>query len=392
MSTNNIGFGLLGERLSHSYSAEIHPLLQKYDYTLFEVKPEDLESFILYGKWEGINVTIPYKKAIMPYLDYISPIAENAGSVNTIVKTGGKLYGYNTDVFGFRAMLCFYDIDLRGKKVIILGSGGAACGVHTAIKDIASEVIIISRTGGNSYNNIYRHYNADIIINATPVGMYPNFDEGIIDIEKFKRCEAYIDLIYNPLLTYTGAMAKYSGIKAIGGLYMLVAQALKSGELFCNEPICNRENIDRIYNMLLHRKQNIVLIGMPGVGKTTYGKKLAEQSGREFVDTDGEFYKAFGIAAGEYITKYGELSFRDKEGEIIRSLSHKTGCVIATGGGVVLREENYFNLKQNGKIVYLKRDISSLDTANRPLSADLKGLYRLRAPLYEKFADEVVEL
>ncbi len=386
-------FGLLGKKLSHSFSPSIHNMLASYEYKLYEKENDELSDFLEACDLSGMNVTIPYKKEVIPYCVSLSENAKKLGSVNTLVKENDGWHGYNTDYYGFCYMVKKSGIEITAKKAIVLGSGGASLTVTQALNDLgAKEVIVISRTGENNYENIYLHYDADIIVNTTPVGMYPNNMASLLELCNFKNCVGVIDLIYNPIRTKLLLDAKNLGIPHINGLSMLVAQAKKSAELFLKKDICD-SCIDNIEKSLEKKSLNIILIGMPGCGKTTTGKLLSQMTGKEFIDCDEEIVKYKNMPIPEIFEKEGEDGFRKAEHEVIKSISKKTGCIIATGGGCVTREENYPYLHQNGVIFWIKRDIKSLPTNDRPLSqkSNLFEMYEKRKPLYEKFSDYIIE-
>lgn len=384
--------GLLGEKLPHSYSPQIHSLLGEYEYLLYEKREDELEAFIKSKEWDGLNVTIPYKKDVIKYLDSLGDTALKAGSVNTVVRrSDGTLYGDNTDVYGFIKMVEHSGISVEGKKVLVLGSGGASVAVVTALKQLNALPVIISRRGEDNYNNLEKHYDAEVIVNTTPVGMYPNVGNSPVEPEQFPHLKGVLDVIYNPSLTELLLKAQRLGIKVENGLYMLVAQAKKSSEIFTGNTISD-DVIDRIYNKLNGNMKNIVLIGMPGVGKSTIAGELAAITGRTVVDSDSEIYRRTGFTPKELITEKGENYFREVEKAVISDTGKESGLIIATGGGVVTREENYYSLHQNGNIIWLIRDLDKLDNSDRPLSQS-KGvavLYKQREPLYRKFADYVI--
>ncbi len=384
--------GLLGEKLPHSYSPQIHSLLGEYEYLLYEKREDELEAFIKSKEWDGLNVTIPYKKDVIKYLDSLGDTALKAGSVNTVVRrSDGTLYGDNTDVYGFIKMVEHSGISVEGKKVLVLGSGGASVAVVTALKQLNALPVIISRRGEDNYNNLEKHYDAEVIVNTTPVGMYPNAGNSPVEPEQFPHLKGVLDVIYNPSLTELLLKAQRLGIKVENGLYMLVAQAKKSSEIFTGNTISD-DVIDRIYNKLNGNMKNIVLIGMPGVGKSTIAGELAAITGRTVVDSDSEIYRRTGFTPKELITEKGENYFREVEKAVISDTGKESGLIIAAGGGVVTREENYYSLHQNGNIIWLIRDLDKLDNTDRPLSQS-KGvavLYKQREPLYRKFADYVI--
>ncbi len=381
--------GLLGRKLGHSYSPQIHAKLWDYEYRLFEAEPEKLEDFLKNGDFQGINVTIPYKKDVIPHLTCLSDIAKRIGSVNTVVRKADGLYGYNTDQYGFMYMVKRTGVDVSGKKAIVLGSGGASLTVIDVLRELgASEIVVISRTGENNYENISRHYDAEIIVNATPVGMYPNNGECKLDLSKFTQCLCVLDIVYNPSLTGLLLQAEKLGIPFENGLSMLVAQAKRASELFTDTVIPDSV-IPEITDTLSAQMKNIVLIGMPGCGKSSVGCVLAKELNRDFYDADKEFERITGIFPGDYITSYGEMEFRKKEQEILRKLCKKSACVISTGGGCVTVPENYGILHQNSSIVWIRRNTSLLPTKGRPLSKQnaLSDMYVSRVALYASFSD-----
>jgi len=381
--------GLLGKTLGHSYSPQIHAELGGYAYKLYEKAPGELEDFLKSGSFDGLNVTIPYKKTVVPYCAALSDTARALGSVNTLVRRpDGTLRGDNTDFFGFTHLVRASGVSPAGKKALVFGSGGASATVTAALAALGASPVVISRHGPDNYGNLGRHRDAQLVVNTTPVGMYPNNGAAAADLTCFPLCEAVFDIIYNPARTALLLQAETLGIPAFGGLPMLVAQAKRSCELFTGAPVPDAE-IGRIEALLRRQMQNVVLIGMPGCGKTTVGRELARALGREFVDADEELVKNTGLPIPEFFRRYGEDAFREKETEILSALGRRSGLVLATGGGCVTRAENYPLLHQNGVIVWLRRDIRLLPTAGRPLSekSGLSDLLRARAPLYEKFAD-----
>ncbi len=385
--------GLLGRHLTHSYSPQIHSHLGDYHYSLFQTEPENLDGFLAERSFNGINVTIPYKKAVIPYCDELTPQAQALGAVNTIVKTeDGQLIGHNTDYFGFYSLLRKSTLSVYGKKVLVLGCGGAAVTVGAVLREENAKVVIVSRSGENNYQNLHLHNDASVIVNATPAGMYPNNGETPIDLSLFPKLEGVLDLIYNPARTKLLLDAESRGLVAENGLWMLVAQAKESAEWFAGTKIPDSK-IDEIYKLLQKQMQNIILIGMPGCGKSTVGRLLAEKTGREFVDADAAIVEKAGISIPQIFANGGEAAFRELETSVLAEISKSSGLVIATGGGCVTRAENYPLLHQNGTIIWIKRDISSLPTDGRPLSQrnDLSQMYQKRAPLYARFADITVE-
>ncbi len=386
--------GLLGEKLSHSYSPQIHRHLGDYPYVLFEKEKDEVAAFMTEKPFDAINVTIPYKKTVVPFLGALSETARRLGSVNTIVKNAdGTLFGHNTDYYGFSYMLDKSGIAPEGKKVLVLGSGGASVTVCAVLRDRgAREVIVISRSGEDNYENISRHRDADIIVNTTPVGMYPHTGASPVRLADFPNCCGALDLIYNPAKTAFLLEAEQLGIPHINGLTMLVAQAKESAEYFGEKPL-PASCIDRTVSALEKEQKNIILIGMPGCGKSTLGKKLAEKTGRTFLDADEAIREKAGMSIPEIFEKQGETGFRNLETEVLCALGKKSGLVLATGGGCVTRAENYPLLHQNGTIIWLMRDAASLPRDGRPLSqnADLLKMYEIRRPLYASFADLQIE-
>lgn len=392
-------YGLIGERLSHSFSKTVHGRLFDYSYELKELAPSELDRFMRTADFRAVNVTIPYKQAVIPYLDEIEKNAEKIGAVNTVVNRAGKLYGYNTDYTGLIAMLERHGIVLKNKKVLILGSGGTSKTAFAAAETLgARKIVKVSRTnkpGFVTYEEAIRqHADAEVILNMTPCGMYPHAGEIPIDIDRFEYLEAVADAIYNPIATALVVKAKEKGLKAVGGLYMLVAQAVFAAQYFTGQNI-PEEKTEEIYRELLEEKKNAVLIGMPGSGKTTVGKGLAEMLGRPFFDTDEEIVKKTGIPIPAFFEQYGEAEFRRIESEVIRDLSAVQSAVIATGGGAVLNKENIDFLKQNGTVLFLDRPLDQLAaTTDRPLSSTRQSLeerYRERIGLYRAAADRVID-
>lgn len=385
--------GLLGRKLGHSYSPQIHNLLGDYSYVLFEKEPEELENFLKNGDFSGLNVTIPYKKEVIPYLSELSPTAKKMGCVNTVLRRGdGTLYGHNTDYFGFTSLVRHARLSVAGKKVLVLGSGGASNTAVAALKDLGASPVVISRSGENHYGNLHLHRDAAAIVNTTPVGMYPNTGVSPIDIGLFPHLEGVLDVIYNPARTQLLLDAEKLGIPRENGLWMLVAQAKEAAEVFTGGKIPD-EVIEKIYRQLSHQMKNIVLIGMPGCGKTTIGTLLAEKLGRALADADEKIIALAGKSIPEIFAQDGEPTFRDWETKALTELGKQSGLVIATGGGCVTQKRNYPLLHQNGYLVWLERDWSKLPTDGRPLSQanDLGKMYAARKPLYEAFADIRVE-
>ena len=386
-------YGLLGEHLPHSFSPQIHLALGNHDYNLFEVAPENLEAFMKEHNFKGINVTIPYKKAVIPYLDVVSPEAQKIGAVNTITVRDGKLYGDNTDYFGFVYMLEKSGISVKGKKTVVLGGGGASATVQAVLHDFgAKEVIVVDLNTENNYKNLYLHYDGEIIVNTTPVGMYPNNLKSLVNLDDFKNLSGVLDVVYNPLKTKLILDAEERNIPCSAGLSMLVAQAKKAHEIFFDTKI-ETSVCEKIESVLRMQMCNIVLIGMAGCGKSTIGKVLAEKLNKELVDTDQMIENVENMPIPEIIGKFGEVHFRNCENAAVILAGREKECIIATGGGVVTRVENYNPLKQNGIIVFINRDADLLPTNGRPLSQmhGVKALYEKRMPLYRQFADVEVD-
>lgn len=387
-------YGLLGETLGHSFSPQIHACLGDYEYKLFEVAPEDLGDFLRSGSFEGLNVTIPYKRAVIPYLAEISENAKAIGSVNTItVLPNGTLRGDNTDYDGFLYLVRRSGIAVNGKKAVVLGTGGASLPVKKVLSDLgAREIISISRTGENNYQNLEKHFDADLIVNTTPVGMYPNNLQSPLSLDGFTQLSGVLDIVYNPQKTQLILDAEQRGIPAFSGLTMLVAQAKRAAELFLNTNIDDRKN-DEIYETLSRQMKNIVLVGMPGCGKSTVGKALAKRLSRPFFDADQEIVKRAGKSIPEIFQTEGEAGFRKIETEVLFDLCRQSGAVIATGGGAVTVPQNHDILRQNSLVVFLNRDIAVLPTNGRPLSEqnDLHEMFRQRLPLYRAVCDYEVD-
>lgn len=391
-------YGLLGEKLGHSYSKEIHSLLADYEYELCEVNKEELDALMRKKEFCAVNVTIPYKQTVIPYLDGISERAKSIGAVNAIVNRGGKLYGDNTDFAGMRALAIRTGADMNGKKVLIFGTGGTSKTAGAVAQSLgAREVYFVSRSkkdGAITYGEAAeKHADAQILINTTPVGMFPNIQGTPADISVFPELEAVLDAIFNPLRTELVLDAQARGIKADGGLYMLVAQAVYASALFLGKDADDKKTED-VYRRILNEKRNVFLIGMPSSGKSSVGKKLAELTGKEFADTDTMLTDRFGRTISDFISENGEKPFRDEESAVIGQAAEKRGYIIATGGGAVLREENVRAMKKNGTVVFLDRDPDLLTaTKDRPLSSTreaLEKLYEERYPIYKKAADMTV--
>lgn len=385
--------GLLGEKLGHSYSPAIHAQLADYAYGLYEVAPEALPAFLTGGDFDALNVTIPYKKAVIPYCAELSPIARKLGSVNVLVRRpDGTLYGDNADAFGFEYLVRHSGIDVAGQKALVLGNGGASATIQAVLEQLGAHVTVISRHGPDNYENLDRHADAHVIVNTTPVGMYPNTGKAAVDLRQFPQCAGVLDIVYNPARTALLLQAESLGIPCAGGLYMLVAQAKRSCEVFTGTVIDDAE-ILRIHRLLRQEMENIVLIGMPGSGKSTIAALLAERLHRPVLDSDAQIVETAGVSIPDIFAAGGEDAFRARETATLAELGKRSGAVLATGGGCVCRAENYPLLHQNGTILWLQRDLARLPKDGRPISqrSDLAALYAQRAPLYARFADAVID-
>lgn len=391
-------YGLIGEHLTHSFSKEIHESLADYSYELYELNPEELETFFAEKSFRAINVTIPYKEKVLPFLDYISDSAKTIGAVNTIVNESGKLKGYNTDYLGLEALIHHIGIDINEKKVLILGTGGTSKTAEFVARKLgASEVIFVSRNPNNKFVSYHdatqTHMDADVIINTTPCGMFPKVEEQPIDLSHFNSLCGVVDVIYNPLSTRFVLDAKERKVPSEGGLYMLVAQAVFASSFFLGTEY-PRGIIDSIYHKIRSKKRNIVLVGMPGSGKSTIGKQISQRLDYPFVDIDEEVVKEAKMKITEIFNQFGEKYFRHLESLIIQKEALKTGQVISTGGGSILRRENIQRLKQNGVLYFLNRPWQELlPSDERPLADNqdkIKKLYEERLPVYESVSDEVI--
>lgn len=382
--------GLLGRKLGHSWSVPIHEALGCEGYRLIELEPEDLASFLRRADIGGLNVTIPYKRDVMPLCGEIDPAAADIGSVNTIVRgADGVLRGYNTDIDGFIYMARRAGITLAGKKVVVLGTGGASLTAQAAARRAgAREIAVISRSGPDNYGNLHRHADAEVLVNTTPVGMYPGNGAAPVDLTAFPQCRGVLDVVYNPRRTALLLQAEELGIPCCDGLPMLVAQAKRAEEHFTGRAIPDSEN-ERILSQLRREMGNIVLIGMPGCGKSTVGRLLSDLTGREAVDIDQQIALRAGCSIPEIFARGGEAEFRALEREETARAGALTGKILLTGGGAVKTPENYGALRQNGRIYHLLRDLGTLPTDGRPLSqgADLGAMWRQREPLYRRFRD-----
>ncbi len=392
-------YGCIGEHLKHSFSKEIHNCLADYEYQLCEIPKDSLDAFMKHQDFKAINVTIPYKEAVIPYLDSIDEAAKEIGAVNTIVNRNGKLYGYNTDFYGMRMLISHAGIDLQNKKVAVLGTGGTSKTARAVANSLsAREIITVSRTKSTdtvTYGELYKnHQDLDVIINTTPLGMFPNNFKKPIDITNFPKLSGVIDAVYNPLKTALILDAQKRGIKAEGGLYMLVAQAVLASEIFLDKKYGN-EKLDEVFEKIERQKENIILVGMPSSGKSTIGKEIAKRLGRAFYDTDELIAQKSAMTISHIITSLGEEKFRELESDVVNEISKTTGVVIATGGGVVLKDENITALSQNGKIYFLDRPLELLlPTEDRPLTSTKGALtkkYNERYGIYERVANVKIE-
>lgn len=385
-------FGLLGRTLGHSWSPEIHALLCGYDYGLYEVEPDALGDFLQTTELSGMNVTIPYKKAVVPYCADLSDAARRIGSVNTLVKTANGWHGDNTDYAGFIAMAERCGVPLAGKKALVFGSGGASLSVIAALEDMgAGPIVNISRTGADNYENLARHRDAQILVNTTPLGMYPNTGTAPVSPADFPACEAVLDVVYNPARTQLLLEAEALGIPHVGGLTMLVAQARRSAEQFIGAGIPDAR-MGEIVSILERKMRNIVLVGMPGCGKSAVGRALAARTGRPLYDADALIAERAGVPIPAIFDEEGEEGFRRRETAVLAELGKRSGAIIATGGGCVTRAENYPLLHQNGAIVWIDRALENLPTDGRPLSQkhSVQALYEARVEKYAAFADCIV--
>ncbi len=384
--------GLLGRKLGHSYSPAIHGLFADYEYRLYEKEPEEVEDFVRNGPWDGLNVTIPYKKTAAELCDDLSPLAKSLGSVNTLLRRpDGTIWGDNTDFWGFRTMALGLPVDYRGKQALVLGSGGASVTAQAVLKDLGCLVAVISRQGEHTYADLPKFRDAAIVVNTTPVGMYPDNGKSPVCLDDLPGLEAVLDVVYNPCRTRLILDAQNRQIPCASGLSMLVGQAARAKEIWTGEPV-SPETLLAVENKIRRQMENIVLIGMPGSGKTTLGKALAKELGRTFVDTDQVLTEKLGDIPAFFQT-HGEEAFRREETAVLEGLGKESSLVLATGGGCVTRSENRDLLRQNGRVIWVRRDLDKLPTKGRPLSQSrgVSALYEERKPLYENFCHEAVD-
>ncbi|MBO4439475.1 MAG: chorismate mutase [Spirochaetaceae bacterium] len=386
-------FGLIGRNISYSFSKEIHAAFADYDYEIINLEPEEVEGFFAKKEYAGCNVTIPYKRDAAALCDELSPQAKAIGSVNTVIlRKDGTLFGDNTDYYGFLNMAEKAGVDFNGKKVLVFGNGATSATICAAVKDKGGNVTVISRNGKTTYADLPLHKDAQILINATPVGTYPETENQITSIEQFEQAEAVLDVVYTPLASRFVQQGLDRGLKASGGLPMLVGQAKKAAELFAGKTI-SKEQEEKVFHKILRQKQNLILIGMPGSGKTSLGKAAAEKLNRPFIDLDTEIEKREHLSIPEIFAKFGESHFRAIETEVIAEIAKTSGAVIATGGGAVMNRRNRLNLRQNGFCVFIKRDQKLLAVDGRPVSKakGTKQLEKERMPVYKELANAEIE-
>ena len=386
-------FALLGEKLGHSFSPQIHRALAGCDYQLLPTPPEAVADLFRRRDFRGLNVTIPYKQTVMPLCDEIDPRAAAIGAVNTVVNRGGRLTGYNTDIDGLIYLARRTGVDMAGKKVVILGSGGTGRTARAAAGELgAAEIVTVSRGGEDNYETLSLHADAQVLLNTTPVGMYPNCGVSPVSLDAFPHLEGVLDVVYNPLRTALLLEARERGLPCSCGLPMLVAQAWRAEELFTGSAI-PAETVEAVLAGLTAQLENVVLIGMPGCGKSTVGRALARRQGKAFLDLDRLIEERAGKSIPAIFAQEGEEAFRTLESWAVREAGARTGCVISTGGGVVTRAENCAPLRQNGVIIHLTRPLDRLPTAGRPVSqsTDLQTLWERRRGLYAAFADRTVD-
>lgn len=387
-------YGVLGRTLGHSYTPRIYPMLADIEYVRFEREPEEVEAFLRGDEWSGVNVTIPYKRTVVPYLDELTACAKRLGNVNTIVRLpDGRLRGGNTDYFGFKTLVESTGVDVTGKRALVLGgSGGAGTTCMTVLEDLGCEPIAVGRSGAVTYDDLDAYAAVHLIVNATPVGMYPACPDSPVDLTRFKGLEAVVDIVYNPARTGLMLQAEELGVPSAGGLLMLVAQAAEAVRAYTGDEVA-RERILEVTSALSQAEQNIALIGMPGSGKTRVGQALARLLDREHVDLDDAFRERIGMSCAEFITIQGEEAFRTRETQVLSEVAKRSGLVISCGGGVVTRDENYPLLHQNSRIVMLNRPIGELSRKGRPITArdGVEKLAAERMPRYRAWADIVID-
>lgn len=391
-SDKQLRCGLLGQGLGHSFSPQLHALLGDYRYDCFECPPQELESFLREGAWDAVNVTMPYKKAVLPYCAEVSETVKRLGCVNVLLRRAdGSLYGDNTDYDGFRYMVERSGFAVAGETVLVLGSGGASATACAVLRELGAEVQVLSRNGGQCYGDLTPYRHARYIVNTTPLGMYPNNGTAAVDLRSFPRCRGVLDVIYNPAKTAIMLQAEELGIPAQGGLAMLTAQAVQASARFTGRTL-PESLAEELCQTFEKRQQNIILIGMPGCGKSTLSAELGRRMGRTVEEADAAVEERLGCSAAQWLTERGEDSFRTAETQVLRELGKRTGRILATGGGCVVRAENYPLLHQNGVIFWVRRELDKLETCNRPLSqGNLRELYERREPLYARFADFTVD-
>lgn len=387
-------YGLLGHPLGHSFSKELHAQFADYEYQYFDRKEEELEDFLKDPALQGLNVTIPYKETVMQYCAEISDKAKRIGCVNTLVRReDGSWYGDNTDYDGFRWMLESYHIHIKDKHVVILGQGATSKTAKTVVEDLGAKSVRRVDSHKSPHKEVYPLKKTQVLINCTPVGMFPNNGKSLVKLNYFHHLESVVDVVYNPLSTKLILDAKRMGYRTATGLRMLVAQAKYAAERFTGEKIPD-DRMQAVYRKMYETNLNIVLVGMPGCGKSTVARKLGERTGRPVYDSDAEFKEMFGLYPSEYLKDHSEKEFRKRESEVLAELGKRHGVIISTGGGSILLYENHDALKQNARVYYLRRKLYKLSTKNRPLSqggmGQLKRLYRQRYKKYEKISDVTV--
>lgn len=392
-------YGLIGAKLGHSYSKPIHEKVGGYSYELHPLPTEaEFHAFLQAREFKAINVTIPYKQLVIPYCDEVEERAAAIGAVNTVVNRGGRLYGYNTDYAGFAYLAGHHGVSFRGKTVLILGTGGTHNTVSAVCRDAgAATILTASRSGRNgalTYAQAALRTEVEVIVNTTPAGMYPENGGCLLDLDAFPKLEAVLDVVYNPFCTELVLRARDRGIAAFGGFEMLVGQAVYAAEHFTGQRFDEKEVIRRVHRELQRQIANISLIGMPGCGKSTMGRKLAARMGKTFVDLDAVIEVQAGCSIPDIFLYKGEAVFRRFEAEAAAAVSKKSGQVIACGGGIIKTPGNAHALRQNGPVLWIQRPVSRLATSGRPLSKGRDELLRMeqeRRPLYEAAADAVVD-